>query len=355
MIIEGKSLRKRYGDFALDVPHMGLQRGEIMGLLGASGAGKTTLVRILGLLESPDEGTLIYNGRSLGRRRLAVRRKIAAAMQSATLLKGDVRSNVELGLRLRGLPGSKRQALSTQAMERLGIGDLATADSQSISGGQSQRAGLARAIAVKPQVLLLDEPLAHIDEPLREELAMSLKSFVKETDCACLWVTHDRAEVLATSDRISVMHDGKLLQSGVATEVFSRPDDPTVARLVGADNILEGSISSNPDGIALVKAGAAQLEVASEIAEGAQVLVLVRPEDINIWPAPPSDVSPRNRFEGTLVEAVPLGALVRLKIDGPAPMTALVTRPTFTELGLREGSRLYYGFKATAAHVLRRT
>ncbi|MGH9194467.1 MAG: ABC transporter ATP-binding protein, partial [Acidimicrobiia bacterium] len=193
--LEAHNIHRSYGRaLNLQVNEVSVGSGQVLSVLGPSGAGKSTLLRILGLLEAPDAGEISIQGKRVTHRSLRVRRRIATVLQSSPLWSGTVISNVEFGLRIRGVGGRERRALAEQALNEVGLAGLEERPVAEISGGQAQRVGLARALAVEPEMLLLDEPLAHIDEPLRENLAFDLRKYTQRTGCTTLWVTHDRAE-----------------------------------------------------------------------------------------------------------------------------------------------------------------
>lgn len=353
-ILEASRIRHSYEALRLDVDHVSVDRGAVLCILGPSGAGKSTLLRILGLLERPQSGEVRVAGQPAGPASLQARRKIAAALQASALWRGTVLHNVEFGLRVRGVGRRERRARAEAALATVGLEGLADRSGSELSGGQAQRVALARALAVEPEIVLLDEPLAHIDEPLRESLAIELQRFALRTGCATVWVTHDRAEALAVSDRVAVMHDGRVLQTGDAMEVFARPADERVAAVVGADNLIPGRVARSDRGLARIEASGMEIEATSDLPPGCDVLVLVRPEDLSVWTQAPAGSSPRNRLAGSLREAVTLGPVTKLYVDAGVPLVALVTRPTYEELGLGPGSRVWVGFKATSAHVIRR-
>jgi molybdopterin-binding protein len=354
--LEGRRLRHRYGEgFRLEIESIGVDRGEVLSLLGPSGAGKSTLVRILGLLERPAAGEVLLDGQPRRPRNLEARRRLAISLQGAPLWRGKVLDNVTYGLEVRGVPPGERRRRAEAALETVGLEGFSGRPTSELSGGQAQRVGLARALAVAPEVLILDEPLAHIDEPHRETLAVDIRRFTEESGCAAVWVTHDRSEALATSDRVAVIVEGRCLQSGPSLEVFARPADERVARLVGAGNILPGRVRGGGGGVFEIDVGGAVIQAPGSLPDLTEVMVTVRPENVSVSKRPPEAASPRNRYQGVVRDAVILGPLVRLHLGGPPEMTALVTRPSYDELALRPGTEVWFGFKATAAHVLRRT
>ncbi len=359
-ILEGLDLRVVYaGQLVLDVPRVEVQAGEVLAVIGPNGAGKSTLLRVLGLLEPPTSGEVRFRGTPVpagGGDLLAVRRRFASVFQEALLCDTTVEANVALGLRLRRR-GVEAVASNVQPwLGRLGIAHLARRMARTLSGGEAQRASLARAFAIHPDILLLDEPFAALDPPTRDELLTLLQGLLRQEGSTTVFVTHDRNEALRLGDRIAVMMGGRIHQVGTAPEVFGRPLSEEVARFVGVETILPGRVASDQAGLLTVEVNGIKIEALGEASVGEQVLVCLRPEDPVIRRADEraSLESARNHLEGRVEEATPLGAQYRLRITCGLPVVALVTKQSFDSLGLGPGTRVVVTFKASAVHLIRR-
>jgi len=224
------------GRAILAVEHLAIDPGETVAVLGANGAGKSTLLRVAGGLRAHDRGEVLVHGRVAAR---AEARAIAAAvLQRPLLRRGSVRANVETGLRFRRVPAAERRRRASGWLERLGLAAIAEQPAASLSGGEAQRVSLARALALGPELLLLDEPFGALDAPTRAELLADLRDLLAATGTAALLVTHDRHEAAAVADRIAILHAGQLRQLGATATVLEHPADADCARLLGFENVL---------------------------------------------------------------------------------------------------------------------
>lgn len=354
-LLEARNLRRRRSSlFELDVPELVIGSDEIVSILGPSGSGKSTLLRVLGLMEDADDGDLIFEGQPVSSKSRSARLRISSLLQSVPLFSGTVAHNVGYPLRVRGAAGEVRGPNVSEALDLVGMTGTENRPVAQLSGGEAQRVGLARALAAKPRLLLLDEPLAHSDEPLRESLALTLKRTAKEWGFSLVWVTHDRSEALRIADRVAVMAEGRLLQIDSPLELITRPADTQVAAVVGTENIWEGAVVHSNAGLASVRVSGIDLEVESSLGAGSDVLILLRPEDVTVTTEEPVGVVPRNRFPASVTEAIHGVGTVKLLLDGPIAMVGLMTRQSFEDLALGIGSSVWCSFKATACHVLRR-
>ncbi|MBI2539185.1 MAG: ABC transporter ATP-binding protein [Deltaproteobacteria bacterium] len=224
----------RYGgSTVLQVAALSVRPGEVLAIIGPNGAGKSTLLRVMGLLEQPTEGRVYFRGREIEPKdSLAVRRRMASVFQEPLLLNASVYENAALGLKLRGLSQREAERRVRPWLERLGIVHLAGRRARSLSGGEAQRTSLARAFALDPELLLLDEPFSALDPPTREELLLDLETILRETGITTVFVTHDRNEAFMLGDRVAVLIGGELLQVGAANDVFAQPVNQEVARFV---------------------------------------------------------------------------------------------------------------------------
>jgi ABC-type sulfate/molybdate transport systems ATPase subunit len=228
------------GRTILAVPRLALAGGSTTAVLGPNGSGKSTLLRAAGALLTPERGAVLLDGVTAAR--ADVRAATAAVLQRPLLRRASVRANVESGLRFRGVARDERRRRAQAWLERLGIGALAERPAYRISGGEAQRVSLARAFAVSPRVLLLDEPFGALDAPTRGELLADLREALADTGTTALLVTHDRHEAAALSDRVAILHAGELRQEGPAQEVLDNPADADCARTLGFDNVLPGRL-----------------------------------------------------------------------------------------------------------------
>ena len=332
--------------------------GEVLGLFGPSGAGKTTILRCLAGLERPDEGRIVAGDEVWldASRRVAVppqRRRIGYLPQGYALFPHlSVCDNLAYGID--GLDRRARERRVGELVELLGLAGLEERRPGELSGGQQQRVALGRALARQPLLLLLDEPLSALDAPTREELRLELRRLLERLRIPAIVVTHDRTEALVLADRLAVVVDGRIRQEGPALEVFARPADPDVARIVGADAIAHGVVEASAGGLAVVAIGERRLVAPSELPAGAAVLVTLRPEDVTLVRAVAAlaGLSARNRLPGRVVGVEPLGPLVRVRLDCGFELRALVTRDAFADLGVGIGVPLDGVVKASAIHLI---
>ena len=224
----------RYGTFtALKDLTLELRRGELMTLLGPSGCGKTTTLRVAGGFIVPDEGRVLLEGRDITSLPPEKRPTSTVFQNYALFPHMSVGENVAYGLRVRGVPRAQRQRRAEEELERVGLSGYASARVQDLSGGQQQRVALARSLILGPAVLLLDEPLSSLDARLRLRMRAEIRELQKRVGITTLYVTHDQEEALSISDRVTVMHDGRLVQTGTPREVYFSPADDFVRDFIG--------------------------------------------------------------------------------------------------------------------------
>jgi ABC-type Fe3+/spermidine/putrescine transport system ATPase subunit len=356
-VVELAGVRVSHGErTVLDVPAFEVRQGEILAVIGPNGAGKSTLLRVLGLLETPATGTLRFRGTAVtARDSLAWRRRMASVFQTALLADATVRDNVGLGLKFRGVDGRRVGPLVEAWLDRFAIRHLASRQARTLSGGEAQRAALARALAVEPEVLLLDEPFSSLDHPTREALIDDLGRILGEERTTTVLVTHDRAEAMVLGDRVGVLMRGRLLQVDEAAQVFRAPASEEIARFVGVETILDCRVLESAGDVSVLEAGNQRIQVAQAAEPGEWVRLCLRPEDVTLFPGAPKPAAPAvfNRLPARVQRIVPAGAHARVMVDCGFPLVALVTRREIEDLGLRDGAPVTAHFKASAPHLLK--
>lgn len=205
--------------FSID--HLALEKGEVVALIGPNGAGKTSLLLTLALLHPPSQGTIRLEGQSAqDANLLALRRRIALVFQEALLLDTTVKKNITVALRIRGISRKEASLRADRWLEKFGIAHLANRRARELSGGEAQRTSLARAFAMEPEILFLDEPFASLDYPTRKALLNELGRLLKDMNMTTLFVTHDYTEIPFLARKVLVLHEGRIVKSGLIQDVF---------------------------------------------------------------------------------------------------------------------------------------
>jgi putative spermidine/putrescine transport system ATP-binding protein len=331
---------KTFGDGtrALEPVSLDIARGETVVLLGPSGCGKTTLLRMVAGLETPDAGGRVYFNDADVTAVPIERRNVGMVFQSYALFPNmDVAQNIAYGLKFRGASPNQRKARVAELVALTGIEGLEHRRIDQLSGGQRQRVALARAVAVRPSVLLLDEPLTALDAALRERLRAELNQLLRALGITAIYVTHDQAEAMALGDRIVVMRKGTIAQVGAPRDIYFAPASRFVAEFVGAANIVEGICR---DG-ALALAGG-MLPLAN--GGSGPVTAMIRPESIRV-------IAPDAATLVGEVNAVSfVGDRQRLTITGAADRTIVADVPNL--LAVKAGDRVGLNVDPSAIRLL---
>ena len=315
--VELRGVTKRFGEItAVDDVNLKIERGEFFSLLGPSGCGKTTTLRLVAGFEEPTEGEILINDENVGNKR-PYERNVNTVFQSYALFPHlTVAGNIRFGLERKKTPKDKIDRLIDEALELVRLQGMGDRYPRQLSGGQQQRVALARALILRPEVLLLDEPLGALDLKLRKEMQLELKSLQEKVGITFVYVTHDQEEALTMSDRIAVMELGRLAQVGTPEEIYEFPRTRFVADFIGESNFFSGQIISVRDkNIVLKTEGGLNvvLPVDEQHTEGQHVQFSVRPEKLRV--EPPSGTSDwENRFVGEIVNKIYLGDSVHYVI-----------------------------------------
>jgi molybdate transport system ATP-binding protein len=332
--------------------------GGITVLFGASGSGKTTLLRCLAGLERPEQGCIQAGGETWldGGSKIflpARRRGIGFVPQDYALFPHlTVARNVGYGLK--ELPAGERLRRVAETLRWLGLTELENRLPHELSGGQQQRAALARAVARRPQWLLLDEPLAALDTPTRLRVRGELRQLLRKLAIPTVLVTHDRFEALALGDEVVVLQGGRNVQQGSAQEVFSHPINLAVAEITAVETVQRGRVLETRDGLVTVAVGDARLTaLARDFPPGTgEVHICIRAEDVILMRTEPVQSSARNHLAVTVRTLAREGPMVCVLLDAGFPLRALLTQSACEELALRAGDHFVALIKTPQVHVI---
>lgn len=320
---------------ALKDVSLGVQPGELFFLLGPSGCGKTTLLRCIAGFYRPESGRILIGDEEVTARP-PHRRDTGMMFQSYALWPHmTVEENVAFGLEMRKVPRAESRRRVGEALELVHLADRAKARPNQLSGGQQQRVALARALVIRPRCLLLDEPLSNLDAKLRLEMRMEIRRICKQAGLTAIYVTHDQKEALSVADRLAVMRDGVIEQTGTPEEVYRAPANRFVAGFIGEGTFVEGRIDAlEACGVRVsTRIGALRAERAPQgMSTGDRVMLCLRPESLCL--RLPPDAPDDNLLRGQFCESVYLGEVAQYRIgvpsaDGGAPcvLTAVELNP----------------------------
>jgi molybdate transport system ATP-binding protein len=338
-------VRRRLGVFQLDVA-LEAAPGETVAVLGPNGSGKTTLFRCLAGLLPIDSGRIALDGQVLDATDggdtfvRPEQRPVAVVFQEYLLFdRLSALENVAFGLRARGMAKRAARAHARGWLERVGLADRADHHPRQLSGGQAQRVALARALATEPRLLLLDEPLAALDAGTRGHVRRDLRRHLESFPGLRLIVTHDPVDAYALADRVVILEDGQVVQTGTLADVTARPRSRYIAELIGV-NLLTGR---GRNGV-IVTAGGGVVVLADAI-EG-DAFAVIPPHSVALYRHPPEG-SPRNAWPSTVVDVDRHGDRVRVRLTGPVPLVAEITPAALDALALRAGDQVVATVKAT--------
>jgi putrescine transport system ATP-binding protein len=352
------NVTKRFGDFtAVDDLSLAIYEREFFALLGASGCGKSTLLRMLAGFEEPTAGRIELDGQDL-RGIPPYRRPVNMMFQSYALFPHmTVEANVAFGLKQDGMARPEIAARVAEMLKLVKLEEFAKRKPHQLSGGQRQRVALARSVAKRPKVLLLDEPLGALDKKLREQTQFELMDLQQELGLTFVVVTHDQEEAMTMADRIAVMEKGKVLQVATAAEIYEAPGSRFVADFVGTVNLFEGIVMDRKDRTARIRTDngfVIHTENAANAETGQKVWFAIRPEKIRVSSSQPEGDG-ANTLSGEIWDIAYLGDMTTYHVrldDGRVVKASLINRDRVTQDPLTWHDRAWISFKPDAGVVL---
>jgi putrescine transport system ATP-binding protein len=358
--IRFENVTKKFGDFtAVNNLSLDIYEREFFALLGASGCGKSTLLRMLAGFDNPTSGRILLDGQDLAGIP-PYRRPVNMMFQSYALFPHmSVEANIAFGLKQDGMSKADIEARVAEMLKLVRLEQFAKRKPHQLSGGQRQRVALARSVAKRPKVLLLDEPLGALDKKLREATQFELMDLQQELGLTFVVVTHDQEEAMTMADRIAIMDKGQVMQVATPAEIYEAPASRFVADFVGSVNMLEGTVASRDGKSVTITGGSgAQISVenAGEAEPGASVAFAIRPEKIKVSSKRPEDTS-KNAMEGEVWDLAYLGDMTVYHIkldDGQVVKASALNSARIIEDQLTWSDRAWISFAPDAGVVLTR-
>jgi iron(III) transport system ATP-binding protein len=326
-------ITKRFGEtVALDDVDLEIEAGELFFLLGPSGCGKSTLLRLVAGLHEPTGGRIWFNDRDVTALGTEKRNAVMCFQSYALWPHMTVADNVRFGLRVRGVARGEQDRRLAEVLELVGLGALAARKPNQLSGGQQQRVALARALAVRPDCLLLDEPLSNLDAKLRHAMRGEIRRICKAAGSTTVYVTHDQKEALSVADRIAVMRDGRVVQVGRPGELYHRPVNSFVADFIGHTNLLPGTVAGREGATVLVETPAGRVVAPARDGLPDRVILSIRPEQMRVQSSGfrvQDGRNGRNRMVGKTLETTFLGEASEhvLAVGGGGQRVKVVAAP----------------------------
>jgi molybdopterin-binding protein len=335
----------RQGAFTLDRASLDVPDGAYGVVLGAAGSGKTTLLETVAGIRAPASGSVMIGGADVAAVPAESRGVGMVYQQSLLFPHLDVAANVAYGV--------KRKAAVHDAVQLTGIDALLARGVTTLSGGEQQLVALARAIASEPRVLLLDEPFAALDPPRRAAMRRMTRALQRDRGITVLHVTHDVNEAALLADTLAVLDDGRILQHGIATDLFAHPVSGRVAELLGAENVIAGVATTTGHGAIELRAGRLTVHAVmpDAIAISGPAHAVIGADEITLS-REAERTSARNSFAGRVIAVSGAGALIRVELDvDGTPLVAVVTAGAARDLALAAGAPIHLAFKATAVRI----
>jgi tungstate transport system ATP-binding protein len=359
-VIEISGLCRKVGDRVLvkDI-NVTIPDGMIFGIIGPSGSGKTTLMRMIDLLDNPTSGTIVINGTTATRdkkQQLELRRKMGMVFQKPIVLSTTVFENVSYGLRFRGVKGEELKSRVLEAIDLVGLSGYEERYAPTLSGGEMQRVAIARSMVTRPEVLLLDEPTANLDPASTEKIEELIKTINARIGTTIIMSTHDLDQGQHIAHRIAVVIGGVITQAGTPEEVFHKPVNSEIARFVGLENIIGGTVNKSEEGLISISSHGKDVEAVSGEPVGSRVFISIHPDDITLHSGTDFEKnksSARNCIVGTVTVTTLSGPFVLVTLDCGFPLKVIVTRRSVEDLMIQPGKEMQACFKASAVHVMK--
>ena len=314
-------------------------------LFGPSGAGKTTVLRCIAGLEQLTSGKIVFDGADWTK--IPPQKRSVGYLFQEYALFPHLRVRDNIGYAVKHSSGTVEQVA-----EMLQVTELLDRWPSELSGGQQQRVALARVLARKPRLLLLDEPLSALDAATRDHVRSELARLLRSLGIPAIVVTHDWVDALTLGDQMLVMSGGRVLQIGPPQEIFTKPQHREVAAAVGVETVIAARVERREGGVALLRVGSGNLVAADPGGADLDFYVCIRGDDITLEKGRAEQSSARNHLRGTVTEITPAGVLTKVIVDAGFELVALVTRQAVGDLGLAKGVEVFAVFKASAVHLI---
>ncbi|WAI01385.1 ABC transporter ATP-binding protein [Methanogenium organophilum] len=361
-MIQVENLTKSFGNNpVLKGVDLSVADGEIFVIIGPSGQGKSTLLRIIDTLEVPTSGDVRIKNESLythgDGNHHKMRRKIGMVFQNPAIFQGTVFDNVAYGLRYRKISSSEMHERVSQTLREVGLEGYEKRDAHSLSGGEKQRIAFARTMVTRPEIILLDEPTSNVDPITTEKIEEIIRYTRKTYNTTMIMNTHDMLQGQRMGDRIGVMMNGRIVQSGTPKEVFTLPANGDVARFIGYDNVFEGKIQRTDGRTAVIQSGNTNIYGETPLPAGTAVTWCIRTEDMHLHMKERLNGHTdkiRNHLRGRVKDIALVGPKNHVMADCGIPLEVVVGWRFADRVGVKTGDWVWVSFNPEAVHVMPR-